>query len=163
MSSGAEVAGRFYAAFARRDHATMATCYAPAATFADPVFPVLRGERIGLMWRMLCERGTDLRVEWAPPRESGDDVITDWQAWYTFHATGRPVHNRITASMVVKDGLIVRHCDTFGFHRWAAQALGWTGRFLGWTPLVRGAVRREAARALEKFAGRQRPRTDGAH
>jgi len=147
------LADRFYAAFARRDHATMAACYAPGAQFSDPVFPDLRGERIGLMWRMLCERGTDLRVEWAPPRESDGILTTDWQAWYTFRATGRPVHNRIAASMVVQDGLIVRHRDTFGFHRWAAQALGWKGRLLGWTPLVRGAVRREAARALEKFAG----------
>jgi ketosteroid isomerase-like protein len=153
VSDAAEVADRFYAAFARRDHAAMAACYAPAATFADPVFSDLRGERIGLMWRMLCERGTDLRVEWAPPREHGGKVTTEWQAWYTFRATGRPVHNRIAASMVVTGGLILRHRDTFAFHRWAAQALGWKGRLLGWTPLVRNAVRREAARALEKFGG----------
>lgn len=154
MASPGSVAERFYAAFARRDHAGMAACYAPDATFADPVFPDLRGERIGLMWRMLCERGTDLRIEWAPPRERGGEVTTDWQAWYTFRATGRPVHNRITATMTVAHGLIHRHRDEFGFHRWAAQALGWKGRLLGWTPLVRNAVRREAARALEKFGGR---------
>lgn len=148
------VADRFYNAFARRDHATMAACYAPGAQFSDPVFPDLRGERIGLMWRMLCERGTDLRVEWAPPHARGGVVITEWQAWYTFRATGRPVHNRITASMVVEHGLILRHRDAFPFHRWAAQALGVKGLLLGWAPPVRNAVRREAARSLEKFGFR---------
>jgi ketosteroid isomerase-like protein len=153
MSSGADVAERFYAAFARRDHATMAACYAPGARFSDPVFPALRGERIGLMWRMLCERGTDLRVEWTVLQSPDDRALVAWQAWYTFRATGRPVHNRITATMTLEHGLIRRHRDDFAFHRWAAQALGWKGWLLGWTPLVRNAVRREAARALEQFAG----------
>lgn len=154
MSSGAEVADRFYAAFARRDHATMAACYAPGASFSDPVFPDLRGERIGLMWRMLCERGTDLRVAWRVLRAADGSALVGWQAWYTFRATGRPVHNRITATMAVEHGLIRRHRDEFDFHRWAAQALGWKGRLLGWAPPVRNAVRREAARALEGFAAR---------
>ncbi len=154
MTPSRSLADRFYAAFARRDHAAMAACYAPGATFSDPVFPDLRGERIGLMWRMLCERGTDLRIEWTVLRAEGTEVVTAWQAWYTFRATGRPVHNRITASMTLEHDLIRRHRDEFHFHRWSAQALGWKGRLLGWTPLVRNAVRREAARALEKFAVR---------
>ncbi len=105
------------------------------------------------MWRMLCERGTDLQVEWQVLRASDDAALVEWQAWYTFRGTGRPVHNRITATMTVEHGLIYRHRDDFAFHRWAAQALGWKGWLLGWTPLVRNAVRREAARALERFAG----------
>lgn len=153
MSSAAEVAERFYAAFARRDHATMAACYAPEARFSDPVFPDLRGERIGLMWRMLCERGTDLRVEWRVLRASDEGALVEWQAWYTFRATGRAVHNRVVATLDLDGHLIRRHRDEFAFHRWAAQALGWKGRLLGWTPLVRNAVRREAARALERFGG----------
>jgi ketosteroid isomerase-like protein len=153
VSDAKEVADRFYAAFARRDHATMAACYAPGARFSDPVFPELRGERIGLMWRMLCERGTDLRVEWEVLRATDESALVGWQAWYTFRATGLPVHNRITAVLDLDGPRIRRHQDDFPFHRWAAQALGWKGRLLGWTPLVRNAVRREAARALEKFAG----------
>lgn len=154
MTHPESVAERFYAAFARRDPAGMAACYAPDATFSDPVFPELRGERIGLMWRMLCVRGADLRVEWRLRHAAMNEVVVDWQAWYTFRATGRPVHNRITATMQVEHGRIHRHRDAFDFHRWAAQALGWRGTLLGWAPPVRDAVRREAARALEAFAAR---------
>ena len=132
----------------------MAACYAGDARFSDPVFPDLRGERIGLMWRMLCERGTDLRIEWEVLRASDEDALVRWQAWYTFRATGRPVHNEILAMIEVREGLIHRHRDDFDFHAWAGQALGWKGLLLGWAPPLRNAVRREAARALEKFAAR---------
>ena len=60
-----EVIRRFYTAFARRDHQTMAACYAPDAEFGDPVFQDLRGPEVPGMWRMLCERGTDLRIEFS--------------------------------------------------------------------------------------------------
>ncbi|HVH33578.1 MAG TPA: nuclear transport factor 2 family protein, partial [Tahibacter sp.] len=61
----------FYRAFQRRDGATMAACYTPDATFRDPVF-ALQGERVGAMWRMLCERGKDLRVEFSDVRADGE-------------------------------------------------------------------------------------------
>jgi len=148
---------RFYAAFARRDAEGMAACYHPAVTFSDPVFPALAGTRAADMWRMLVERGTDLRV-------SAGDIAADeregrarWEAWYTFSATGRPVHNRIAARFAFRDGLIVRHEDTFDFHAWAAQALGPVGRLLGWTPLLRGRVRARAARSLDAWIRRRNP------
>ena len=124
---------RFYAAFALRDAATMAACYAPAATFVDPVFD-LRGAEIGEMWAMLCARGTDLRVEVrdiAADRERGE---AHWEARYTFSGTGRPVHNVIDATFAFDDdGRIVRHQDTFDLWRWSRMALGAKGAALGWT------------------------------
>ncbi len=128
----------------------MARCYAPDIAFQDEVF-ALEGWRVAAMWRMLCERGTDLRIEVR-------DVVADaaagsatWDAWYTFSATGRLVHNHIRASFVFREGLIVRHADRFDLHRWAGQALGLKGLLLGWAPPVRRAIRRNAARALDKF------------
>ena len=95
MDQPAEVIRRFYAAFQRRDHAAMAACYAPDATFSDPVFPALRGPAVGAMWRMLCERGTDLRIEASGIEADSARGSARWEAWYTFSATGRPVHNII--------------------------------------------------------------------
>src|SRR4051812_46648134 len=53
---------RFYGAFARRDGAAMAACYAPEATFSDPAFGRLDAADAGAMWRMLTERAEDLRI-----------------------------------------------------------------------------------------------------
>jgi ketosteroid isomerase-like protein len=154
VASNVALVERFYAAFDRRDHGAMAASYAPTARFSDPVFQALTGPRIGTMWRMLCERATDLRVERGPVRMAGDMVRVEWQAWYTYSATGRRVHNRIAASLRVEHGLIRRHDDVFDLYRWARQALGIKGLVLGWTPPVQRAIRRQASRSLDAFAAR---------
>jgi hypothetical protein len=43
------------------------------------------------------------------------------------------------------------HVDDFDFYRWARQALGPSGLLLGWTPLLRSAVRRRARAGLDEF------------
>jgi len=152
--SSAALVERFYAAFARRDHHTMAASYAPTARFSDPVFQDLAGPRIGIMWRMLCERATDLRVECGPVCMEGGMARVEWQAWYIYSATGRRVHNRIAAAFRLDQGLISRHDDVFDLYRWARQGLGIKGLALGWMPPVQRAIRRQAGRSLDAFAAR---------
>ena len=154
LASNVALVERFYTAFDRRDHRTMAASYAPTARFSDPVFQDLVGPRIGAMWRMLCERATDLRVECGPVRLEGDMARVEWQAWYTYSATGRRVHNRIAGALSLEQGLILRHDDMFDLYRWARQALGIKGLVLGWTPPVQRAIRRQAIRSLDAFAAR---------
>jgi ketosteroid isomerase-like protein len=142
---------RFYAAFAARDGAGMAACYAPDVSFSDPVFPDLEGEEAGAMWRMLTARANDLRIE-LREHEAGDERgSARWIAHYTFTQTGRSVVNDVRASFRFAGGLIVEHRDEFDFHRWARQALGPVGLVLGWTPLLRASVRRRARAGLEQF------------
>lgn len=152
MSSerNAETMARFYAAFAKRDWAEMGACYSDEATFADPVFPDLDAAEARTMWRMLCERGTDLVVSMSDPWTEGELGGCRWDAHYTFSATGRKVHNRIQASFRFRDGLFVEHRDQFDFWRWSRQALGPVGWLLGWTPLVRKKVRSQAGRQLDR-------------
>ena len=50
------------------------------------------------MWRMLCERRTDLDVSAADVSANAGEASARWEARYTFSATGRPVHNVIQAS-----------------------------------------------------------------
>lgn len=142
----------FYRAFAARDHAAMAACYADEATFSDPVFPHLDAREARAMWRMFCERGTDLEVTWSDVSADGSKGSARWEARYTFAPTGRRVHNRIAASFDIVDGKIVRHVDRFDFYRWARMALGPLGTALGWTPLVRRKVQRQARAQLDRFA-----------
>jgi ketosteroid isomerase-like protein len=142
---------RFYGAFGRRDGAAMAACYAPDATFSDPVFPDLRGEEPGAMWRMLTDRADDLRIELLGHEADDERGSAHWRAHYTFTQSGRPVVNDVHASFRFTDGLITEHRDDFDFYRWARQALGPVGVALGWTPMVRGSVRRRAGAGLAEF------------
>ena len=152
-----DVVARFYEAFARRDGEAMASCYSPDAHFSDPVFPDLRGEEPGAMWRMLTERGTDLRVRLVSHTVNARSGSANWVADYTFTQTGRKVHNDVRAAFTLSDGLITHHRDEFSFSAWARQALGPTGLALGWTPLVRGKVRQQAAAGLRQFMARETP------
>jgi ketosteroid isomerase-like protein len=147
-----EVIFRLYEAFAVRDHVGMALCYTPDARFSDPVFTDLRGTQVAAMWRMLCQRATDLRITYSDVSAEGNSGSAHWEAWYTYSATGRPVHNVIEAAFTFRDGRIAIHRDHFDLYRWTRQALGTTGVLLGWTPFLRSAVRRKAALALVRFS-----------
>ena len=129
----------------------MVACYHPEIAFSDPVFPDLQGDRARVMWQMLCERGKDLRIEFTQVDADDRQGQAHWEAWYTFSATGRQVHNRIDARFDFRDGRIFRHADSFSFWRWASQALGPVGIALGWTPLVKDKVRRQAAANLKRY------------
>jgi len=142
---------RFYRAFDEGDGDTMAGCYAPDVHFSDPVFPDLRGSKAGAMWQMLTDTPGDLHVELLEHEADEASGSAHWRARYTFTETGRPVVNDIHARFRFESGLIAEHRDEFSFHRWARQALGPVGLLLGWTPIVRSAVRRKAAARLEQF------------
>lgn len=142
---------RFYQAFGRCDGEGMVACYASDVAFSDPVFPDLKGERAAGMWRMLTKQATDLKIEASGISADDHTGRAHWEAWYTFSATGRRVHNVIDARFELRDGLIARHTDEFDFWRWSRQALGVPGVLLGWTPLLKNQVRAQAGKALDRF------------
>src|SRR6185436_12063916 len=84
MNANAELLTRFYEAFSRRDAEGMVACYADDVRFSDPVFPDLKGDRAKGMWRMLCERGKDLTLEFRDVTAEGDKGTAHWEAKYTF-------------------------------------------------------------------------------
>lgn len=140
-----------YDALAQRDGEAMAACYAPDARFTDPVFRDLRGPQVGAMWRMLCSRARDLKVQVRRVEAEEGFGAASWEARYTFGATGRSVHNVIHSRFALRDGLITQHTDTFDFHAWASQALGWKGKAFGWTRPLHENVKQQAMVGLERY------------
>ena len=129
----------------------MAACYHEAIVFEDPAFGKLNGEDAGLMWKMLCENGKDLRLEFSKVEANETSGSAHWEAWYTFSKTGRKVHNKIDATFEFKDGKIIKHTDDFNLHRWAKQALGWKGWLLGGTGFFKKKLRGQTKYTLEKY------------
>jgi hypothetical protein len=154
MHPNVELLQRFYLAFSRRDHATMAACYHPEVHFTDEVFE-LNGWKAAAMWRMLCVRGADLRIEFGNLQADDARGRAHWEAWYSFSLTKRKVHNIIDAEFEFRDGLILRHVDRFDFYRWSRQALGLPGLLLGWTDKVRAKVKATAAANLDAFIAKE--------
>jgi ketosteroid isomerase-like protein len=155
MHPNAQLIEKFYTAFQSRNADGMCACYHPEVTFTDPAFGTLRGAQATSMWRMLVERGKDLRITFNNIRADDARGSAHWEASYTFGKNRRVVHNIIDAEFVFKDGLIYQHTDRFNFSRWAGMALGPVGALLGWTPFIRSAVRKDALKGLDVFMKRQ--------
>lgn len=151
MAAGRETLTRFYEAFGRADGDAMAACYAPSATFSDPVYPALSGAEVGAMWKMLTGRAQELSIDVRALDADEQTGSATWLAHYLFGPDRRPVANLVHSSFRLTDGLIAAQEDSFDFHGWSAMALGVKGRLLGWTPIVRNAVRAQAADGLRLY------------
>ncbi|PQV55026.1 nuclear transport factor 2 family protein [Paraburkholderia sp. BL21I4N1] len=150
-----EVIERFYTAFQQRDGEAMAACYADDVVFSDPVFGELRGDEARDMWRMLVARAQNFSLTFDHVEADEHNGRAHWVARYLFSQTGREVVNRIDARFVFRDGRIVEHRDSFDVWLWSRQALGAKGTLLGWSPLVKRAIRAQAKKGLALYRGRQ--------
>ncbi|HTJ41440.1 MAG TPA: nuclear transport factor 2 family protein [Kofleriaceae bacterium] len=146
-----EVAERLYACFQAQDGEGMAALYAPSARFSDPVFPSLDGAGVGDMWRMLASRAKDFSLVVDGIEHEGEVARVRWTAHYLFSATGRAVVNRVSSTIRVRDGLIVEQRDAFDFRKWARQAFGLAGMFLGGRGFFQRRVQAKAAENLAAF------------
>ena len=147
---------RFYEAFAQLDAEAMSACYTDDVLFSDPAFGELRGAQVGDMWRMLTSRAKNFSVVFDQVRADDQTGSAHWVATYLFSQTGRTVVNDIQARFVLRDGKICEHHDHFDIWHWSRQALGLKGLLLGWTPLVRNAVRAQALKGLKTFSENRR-------
>ncbi len=141
----------FYKAFSEGDHSTMESSYVDDARFSDPVFPELDASQVRSMWRMFCTSGNDINVTFSDVKADDTDGSAHWEATYKFPKTGRLVHNKIDATFKFQGGKIASHTDNFDIYRWTRMALGPVGVLMGWTPMVKGQVRKQAASQLERF------------
>ncbi|KTC35767.1 ketosteroid isomerase [Pseudomonas sp. ABAC61] len=141
----------FYQAFQRLDSEAMSACYTEDVVFSDPAFGELRGREAGDMWRMLVSRAKDFSLAFDQVRADERSGSAHWVATYLFSQTGNTVVNDIQARFVFRDGKICEHHDHFSMWRWARQALGAKGLLLGWTPVVKNAVRTQARKGLKAF------------
>jgi len=146
-----ELIENFYTSFQKLDAEAMIGCYHPDIRFSDPVFPNLSASEVGAMWRMLCSQAKTLEVTFTDIQADEKTGKAHWEARYDFSATGRRVHNKIDAEFEFQDGKIIKHTDTFNFWKWSSQALGPAGLLLGWTPLLRKKVQKQAGERLARF------------
>jgi len=145
----------FYQGFQRRDAEAMAACYAPDATFSDPVFQGLKGAEVPAMWWMLAGRARDLTVRYSGVKADDAHGQAVGEATYSYGPARRKVQNIIHSKFEFRDGKIVAQRDTFNLWRWSRMALGTRGALLGWFPPLRGAIRREARKGLDAYMDAQ--------
>lgn len=143
---------KFYTAFQQKDYAAMNSCYSQDIVFYDPAFELLKGDEVRYMWEMLCKNAKDFSLTYGNIQKLDDEYYTcDWVATYTFAKTGRRVINRIRANMRFANGQIIEHSDAFSLHKWSSQALGFSGKLLGWNSFFQRKIKNGARKSLLKF------------
>jgi len=149
----------FYTAFNNLNANKMASCYHDDIVFEDPAFGVLEGERAKAMWQMLCssQKGKEFKV--VSSKISSDETSGSayWEAFYNFSKTGRKVHNKIDAKFEFKDGLIIKHTDTFNLHKWANQAMGVKGFLFGGMGFFKNKLQQQTNKLLDKYLEEKKP------
>ncbi len=152
MSNNTEIVHQFYQCFASKDVEGMVSLYHDQVQFTDPAFGTLQGERAKMMWRMLIERGSDnLSITHHNVQKINDTVQAQWHADYLYGAKKRKVHNEVQAQFRFKDGKIIEHVDDFNLHRWAKQALGFSGLLLGGTNFFKNKIQKTTNTFLDKY------------
>lgn len=151
MTANQKLINHFYNSFNQRDYKAMQDCYADNATFSDEVFQNLNSAEVRAMWKMLCLRGKDLQIHFQNVTADEKSGSCEWIANYTFSQTGKKVKNQIKASFEFENGKIIKHLDSFDFYKWSSQALGLTGKLLGWTSFLKNKVRQTARKSLTDF------------
>lgn len=129
----------------------MQSMYHDEATFHDPVFLTQDAGGVRAMWEMLLSQGTDMKLKFKVLEEDDKHAKVEWIANYTFSATGRKVENHVTSVMEFKDGLIYKQRDHFDLWKWSGQALGISGKLLGWTGFLKTKLRDKARGNLDKY------------
>ena len=152
MNENNQLIEKFYTAFANHDAKTMAGCYHNEVLFEDPVFGKLNFEKATLMWEMLIERSKgNLKIEFCNLKTDANSGSITWVATYLFSKTNRKVINTIHATFEFKDGLIIKHTDTFDLWKWSKQAFGFKGLLFGWTTFMQQKIQQQAQMSLKQY------------
>src|SRR5690606_3551854 len=120
MDINSKAVNDFFTAFQQGDWKTMQQAYDDDAVFYDPVFENLNAVETRAMWHMLCSRAKDFSLKVIKIDcdkepvigKNGEEFIyckTDWEALYTFSATGRKIRNKVRSNMKLHNGLILEH------------------------------------------------------
>ena len=144
---------KFYRSFSDLDADKMLECYHPEIVFEDPAFGILKEDRARNMWKMLCksQKGKDFRISFSDVTFDGKTGSAKWEAHYTFSQTGRKVHNEIFAVFEFRDGLIIKHTDSFDLYKWSKQAMGLKGVLLGKTSFFKSKLQDRTNSLLDDF------------
>lgn len=125
MKPTEQVAITYFEGFKNQNPEQMNALYKPDVDgiFNDPVFQNLNTHQVQSMWSMLLRASKDLTSTYKIVEVTDTSATVDWEAHYTYSATGRKVVNNVRSVMQIENGLIVKQIDTFDLGKWTGQAL----------------------------------------
>lgn len=147
-----EIVTSFYDCFAKGEAKGMLNFYAEEVIFCDPAFGKLSGNRPHEMWRMLLGRFDEhTTINFEVVETEANKAQVKWTAKYHFGKKRRPVTNRVTSTLILKNEKIVEYYDNFDIWKWAYQAIGIGGLLLGWSKFFQLKIQQNTNKMLDKY------------
>jgi hypothetical protein len=152
MITSEKIISKLYTAMANGETLTIEECYAPSVKFYDPVFGVLKGNDVSLMWKMLLQsaRGK-IKMNYTIIKSTEYVGSTRLTIVYNFGKNNRKIENIIHSEFHFKDGLIIKQNDDFDIWKWSKQAFGLSGVLFGWTGYMQKKINEKALLSLKKY------------
>jgi hypothetical protein len=144
------VVERFFLAYSKADPVLMSACLHPQISYSDPLFPDLRGVRVGLRWHWQLRHATDFKLQKQIIFLDERKAQLKLDIAYLWHR--RAVHHQVLSTLTIWDDMIVRHVDEYPYWQYAKQAQGLAGYVFGGFGWAQSVVQRRAAAAVEDLA-----------
>ena len=154
--SNIDLLHQFYGSFSKANAEGMISCYHENIVFKDPAFGELHGEKAKAMWSMLLSKNSSIKVDYEILEVSSNSASVEWQAKYVYGPNQRKVHNHVMGYFKFEDGKIIKHRDRFSLWDWSKQALGLTGKLLGWSGYLRNKIQIKTNNLLKDYMENQR-------
>ncbi len=156
MKPTEQVAITYFEGFKNKNPEQMNALYKPDVDgiFNDPVFQNLNTHQVQSMWSMLLRGSKDLTSTYKIVEVTDTSVTVEWEAHYTYSATGRKVVNNVRSVLQIENGLIVKQIDTFDLSKWTGQALPpVVAQLFAWFPDL--TIRKLAKKTLNGYIEKQ--------
>lgn len=152
MLSNKNLVETFFQSMGRGDFRTLNACYSHDIIYSDPIFGLLKGDDVRMMWQMLLEGAKDISVKILEIEDVDEEYITcRYSISYFFEPTGRTISNLPKAFMRIKDEKIIEHSDGYRLSTFIANAYGLKGQVLGWSGFMKKSVQRRYSNLLTQF------------
>ena len=110
----------------------MNKCYFEEVQYFDPMYHLLNGKYVMLMWKHRYEHAEDFSLNWHSIEHLGSGYYTvKYEISYAYINKKR-IQLTIKSHIRIQNFLISGHSDAFSMHQFFKCAYGYLGELLGW-------------------------------
>jgi hypothetical protein len=141
----------YFDAFSKGDYRTMRSLCDPKITFNDPVYTSLQGKSVFALHHFMAERRICPTITIRSISEKGNRVKVKWTNEYEYATYKTHISIDVRSIFHFEHTSIISQTDQYNLWKWSKMALGFTGTYLGWTPMFRSTLRRSSQQSLATF------------
>jgi ketosteroid isomerase-like protein len=134
--------GTFFEAFKERDFNKMKDCYSSDIAYFDPIYNMLKGKEVMLMWKLRYAGLDSFSLQWKNITDAGDGYFTvEYSIHYNSPNSGKPIIENRKAYLRIIDDKITEHSDGFSMHELCKQEFGFSGWLIGWNRMYQNRIK----------------------